>query len=109
MNLINRKELRLKLSVLSDTDFDFLVTTAQALEALNLRYCNGSIDSAQFESMLSQLAIPLKQIKGLPAIVIQHDPRGPAVRLLFADKSYNTWGGEEHGYGILFDESAGDK
>lgn len=108
MKLVNEKELREKLSI-SNAEFESLIQSAKAIEKLNVDYANGEngVDSESIDSkMLPWVEIlrSLRKQNSIPRFYIQHDPRGPAVRLFFDDGSYNTWGGEEHGFGILFEE-----
>jgi len=105
MICINEKELSEKLKNTPDQAFFDLILTAAAIERLNLKACNeGNVEDNAYDIYLNVLN-DLMKAGQIPPVKVQHDPRGPAVKLYFPDKSYNTAGGEEEGYGILFEES----
>lgn len=82
-----------------------IIRHAQALELSNLRQCNEEMDDdAVFRLELEDAEHKDAVRSALSGTHIKvgwsGDPRGFAVRLLFPDGSYNTWGGKEHGYGV---------
>lgn len=88
-----------------------IIRHATALETSNLRQCNEEMSDAtahrlelsdrRYEELIR------KHLAGTGIRIVESgDPRGYAVALLFPRESqhhaapYNTWGGEERGYGV---------
>ena len=78
-----------------------LLALAKRLDRYNETECNYGLTPAQ-EKRVENLEKRIRAMCDTWRIGVKFngDPRGYAVRLMFPDQSYNTWGGAEEGWGI---------
>jgi hypothetical protein len=79
-----------------------LCSLARALHRLNEAYCNYGLTRRQ-ENRVRSLEDKVRTVLGPTGLTLNHfngDPRGYALYIDLPDRSYNSFGGREHGYGI---------
>jgi len=79
-----------------------ICTLARSLHRLNEAACKGGLDDRQ-EKRMSSLQKTLQDALDRAGLTLNHfenDPRSYAVYINLPDGFYNSFGGEENGYGI---------
>jgi len=66
------------------------------LTNLNEQYCNGVVESEEYENKTAPIENKVKKIAESLELDVRFnsDPRGYAIRFLLPSKRYNTWDGE---------------
>lgn len=80
-----------------------LVRTAGRLRRLAEKDCNYGLtprDERAWNRAVDLVKTQCQAIGLTAELVLHGDPRGYVLRLRFADGTFNTWGGEEGGYGV---------
>lgn len=75
---------------------------AATVGAIALKHCNVGLDERDEAKLERTRAAIVKICDELPGVQAKFggDPRGYTVKLILPTKRYNTWGGEEDGWGV---------